>query len=286
MIIIDVEKKAYGAAARLEIKEGEFVSVFGPSGAGKTTILRMIAGLTTPERGLIKVGDDVWFDQERGINWPVQKRSIGFVFQEYTVFPNMTVRENVEFACARRGADKLVNELLQLVDLKPHEHRKPQTLSGGEKQRLALIRALARRPKLLLLDEPFAALDAALKERLQEEVFGLYRRFGITTLFVSHELGDVFQLSNQVFVLEGGRVIRSGRPDEVFTDTPLSGKFKFIGRIIDIVADEVIHIVTVQIGSHIVKTVATGREVRDLKVGDKVVLASKAFNPVIIKLDN
>lgn len=286
MIEIDIEKE-FGAqkiTAQLTIDTGAFVSVFGPSGSGKTTILRMIAGLTTPQRGVVKIGGEVWFDSKLGINRPVQKRDIGFVFQDYTVFPNMTVRENVAFACKDNRDDRFIDKLLGLVELKPCAQQKSATLSGGQKQRLAVVRALARKPKILLLDEPFAALDAALKERLHEEVFSLYRRFGITTIFVSHELGDVFKLSHNVFILENGRVVKSGNPAELFSEGSLSGKFKFIGRIVNIVPDDVIYILTVQIGSHIVKTVATQAEARSLKVGDKVVMASKAFNPVVVKL--
>src|SRR3989338_523850 len=169
-----------------EFPYGELVTLFGPSGSGKTTILRMISGLTTPQEGFIQIDDEVWFDSERGINWPVQKRKIGFVFQDYNLFPHMTVWENLRFALRDKKDEGLIAEFLEIAHLKELRNRKPGSLSGGEKQRVALIRALLNKPKIFLLDEPLSALDLGLRLKLQDEILEISRRFKIPTIFVTH----------------------------------------------------------------------------------------------------
>ena len=154
MIRIDIEKKLISQSGEIvlnvstQIKEKEFITVFGESGAGKTTFLRIIAGLTVPDRGYIEVNGKVWFDSKRGINLPPQKRKIGFVFQDYALFPNMTVEENILFAMEKRDT-AFLEELIEIVNLKKLRNRKPDTLSGGQKQRVALSRAIARKPEIL-----------------------------------------------------------------------------------------------------------------------------------------
>ena len=268
----------------LEIPDAQLVTLFGPSGAGKTTVLRMIAGLTDPDEGLIQAGDEVWFDSRKGINRSVQERQVGFVFQDYNLFPHMTVYENLRFALPNKGDPRMIEEFLELVHLTELKDRKPEALSGGQKQRVALIRALLRKPKIFLLDEPLSALDLALRLKLQDEILEIHRRFKIPTIFVTHDLSELFKLAGQVFVLEEGRISRAGKPHEVFAGSALSGKFKFVGNILEIQPEDFIYIVTVQIGENLTKVVATASEVGDLKVGDKVLVAVKAFNPIIFKL--
>jgi len=271
-------------AVDFQIAGNEFVTVFGPSGAGKTTVLRMIAGLTAPDEGLIEVDGEVWFDSEKGINIPVQKRAISFVFQDYNLFPNMTVRQNLQYALSVGADEKLIDELLAMVHLSELQHRRPGLLSGGQKQRVALIRALLRKPKIFLLDEPLSALDLDMRLKLQDEIVNLYERFRVPTIFVTHDLSEIFKMSNCVFVLEGGIITRSGRPDEVFGQDNISGKFKFVGTILDITQDNFLYIVTIQIGQNITKVVATEDEAAELKVGTRVVVSAKAFNPIIMRL--
>ena len=290
MIDLRLKKRLSGAGESIDldvefkIGPGEFVTLFGPSGTGKTTILRMIAGLTKPDEGRIEVNGQLWYDNRRGFSLPVQKRNIGFVFQDYTLFPHMTVRENFLYALGKNEPRPDIEELLKVVHLSGFADRSSATLSGGEKQRVAFLRALIRRPTLFLLDEPFSALNAAIRFKLHDEMLRLYEKFKPATIFVSHDVPEVFKLSHRVLVLEGGKIILQGLPAEVFGENNISGKFKFIGEILEIQKNPVVNIITILIGQQLTKVVATDSEIAELKVGDKVVVASKAFNPMIFKM--
>jgi len=268
-----------------DVETGQFLTLFGPSGAGKTTCLRCIAGLTEPDRGRIVVGGEVWFDRNRGINVPPQKRRVGFVFQDYALFPNLSVRENLRIALSDSKDEPYVNELLDLMGIKELERRLPSTLSGGQQQRVALARALARRPRLLLLDEPLSALDGETRLRLQNEILGIHRHLHMTTLMVSHDFGEVYRLSDQVIVIEGGRTAARGRPAEVFGNRRISGKFQFTGEVLAIAPSDVVFTLSILIGNQVVQVIATAQELRDIRVGDTVMLVSKAFNPIVMKVD-
>lgn len=210
-------------SVRVDILSGSLTAICGPSGAGKTSLLRILAGLQTPDAGFIDADGDVWLDTAQKINRPPQQRSIGFVFQDYALFPNMTVRQNLQFASATPN-DPLINELLERLSLQNMADRRPQTLSGGQRQRVALIRALVRRPAILLLDEPFSALDAATARQLRSELAQLHRQYGTTTLLVSHNPEDVLHLADQVLYLEKGLLrppaISQSADDEVRTIRP------------------------------------------------------------------
>lgn len=266
------------ADAHIDI--GSFVTLFGPSGAGKTTILRMLAGLIEPELGRIVVDGAVWFDAKRRINLPPQQREIGFVFQDYALFPNLTVRENIAYAVSRHEGH-WVDELLALTGLDQLATRLPATLSGGQRQRVALARAIARKPKLLLLDEPLSALDLSLRQQLQDELAALHRRFGLTTLMVSHELGEVFKLSEKVLRLEAGRITASGTPAEVFLQKRMSGRLNLHAQVLDIRQEEVVHIVSLLVGQEVIDVVASEDEVAGLKAGDSVSMAARAISPYL-----
>ena len=289
MLRVNLTKKLITAEGPLNlridfyVKKGEFVILYGPSGTGKTTILRMIAGLADPDEGFISVDGQVWFDSAKKINVPARKRKTGFVFQEYSLFPNMSVRENLEYALDDKRKTGLIDEFLEIVLLTKLKHRRPDQLSGGQKQRVALIRALLRHPSVYLLDEPLAALDVEMRLRLQDEIIRLYRQASITTIFVSHDIPEVFKLASQVFILEDGKIIKSGSPGEIFAGNQISGKFKFPGEIIEIRKDQGINILTILVGNNPVKVVASDGEVNGLTVGSKVIVASKAFNPIIVK---
>jgi molybdate transport system ATP-binding protein len=262
------------------IESGSFVSLFGPSGAGKTTVLRMLAGLDDPDQGRIVVNGETWFDSEKGIRLSPQKRSIGFVFQDYALFPNLDVRRNVSFAAGRNDAG-WVDELLALTGLASLQHRLPATLSGGQRQRTALARAIARKPALLLLDEPLSALDAEWRGQLQDDLAGLHRRFGITTLLVSHDVGEVFKLSRRVLRLDHGQIVQTGTPAEVFLQRRLAGKFNLHAQVLAIRREEVVHIVSLLVGHAMVEVIASDDEVQCLREGDMVSVSIKAFSPAI-----
>ena len=190
---------------QLELESGSLTALVGPSGSGKTTLLRLLAGLETPHLGRIVLDGDVWFDKNQVINRPPQQRSIGYVFQDTALFPNMTVRGNIAYA-APRGQQALVNELIETTGLEPFANQKPIRLSGGQRQRVALARALVRRPQLLLLDEPFAALDTEASQTLRQVLLQLHQTWGTTTLLVSHYEADVQALADRVVRLVQGRV--------------------------------------------------------------------------------
>lgn len=186
--------------ADLVIPDGAFVVVAGVSGTGKTSLLRMLAGLLKPDRGLIQKEEVCWYSAEHKIDLPVQQRNVGFVFQDLALFPNMTVLENLQFAAAKNKwgynkKDALTNayleRLLRMTDMQSFAGRLPQTLSGGQQQRVAIIRALAAKPGLLLLDEPFAALDRQMRFQLRKELRALHTEFGLTTILVSHDSDDM-----------------------------------------------------------------------------------------------
>lgn len=287
MIEIDVVKRIKTASgevdmhAKVDIEKGGFCSLFGKSGAGKTTILRILAGLTDPDNGVIRIDGKVWFDKKNRINVPVNKRKCGFVFQDYALFPNMTVRKNVEYASVNRSN---VDRLIDMVGMTELTHRKPATLSGGQRQRVALARALAAEPEILLLDEPFAALDADMRNVLQNELKVIHDTLGVTTILVSHDKGEVFKLADKVYCMDDGVITRIGTPEEVFTDSTISGKFKFTARVLKIERSDCLYVLTLSIGSEVGHVVATRSEAEDISIGDRVLVYTKAFNPSVKKI--
>lgn len=290
MISLNVRKHLDTAEGPLEahfeltIRDGEFLTLFGPSGAGKTTLMRLIAGLETPDRGGIEVDGETWFDSTKKINLPPQKRSIGFVFQDYALFPIMSVRENLLFAAENHEQRRHVDELLEMVELGNLAHRLPSTLSGGQKQRVALARALVRHPKILLLDEPLSALDPAMRQKLQEELALIHERLGVTTLLVSHDIAETVKLSDRLAQVEAGHIVRICPPMEFFSPQTLSGKLQLIGEVLKIEEDFPITVITLLVGSSVVRTVVSSNEASELKIGGHAIISTKAFNPILIPL--
>jgi molybdate transport system ATP-binding protein len=267
------------------LEKGRLLTIYGASGAGKTTILRILAGLTDMDSGRITIDGAAWCDTERKINIPARKRPVGMVFQDFALFPHLTVRKNLEFAI-QKGDDKaLVDELIELMELGPLQGIRPARLSGGQQQRVALARAIVRKPRLLLMDEPLSALDDEMRFRLQDFVLKAHRQYGLTTILVSHHLPEIFRMSDEVICLEKGRVLRQGRPADVFSGDKISGKFKVTGEILDIVKADIVFIVSVLTGNTLVKVIATADEAAGLQPGQKVIVASKAFNPIILKME-
>ena len=198
-----------------EIETQELLCLFGHSGAGKTTLLRILAGLTKPDKGRIVFDDTVWFDSDKKINLPPQKRNVGFMFQDYALFPNMSVERNISFAQKEKDMHE-VEKLISLFDLQSLKKQKPDKLSGGQKQRVALARALAAKPTLLMLDEPLSALDWDMRTELQDEIIKAHLLLNTVTLLVSHDIQEVHKVASSVIMLKNGEVIKRGVPAEVF----------------------------------------------------------------------
>ncbi len=215
------------ADVSLDVARGEIVALLGPSGSGKTTTLRLLAGFETPDAGRVTVdGEDVTAQRP-------EARRFGMVFQHYALFPHLDVGENVAFGLALRGEARArrVTEVLAMVDLAGYERRAVSELSGGQQQRVALARSLAPEPRVLLLDEPLSNLDPALRERTRRELRAAIRRVGITTVFVTHEQEEAFDLGDRVAVLHSGRLEQVGTPDELYDAPATPFVARFIGRV-------------------------------------------------------
>lgn len=214
----------------LDIESGELVALLGPSGSGKTTILRMVAGLEYADDGHIYFGD------QDATDIPVRDRGVGFVFQHYALFPHMTVAENIAFGMKvsrvkrdKAAIDARVEELLRLVRLEGLGQRFPGQISGGQRQRVALARALAVDPKVLLLDEPFGALDANVRRELRRWLREIHSELGITTLFVTHDQEEALDLADRVVILKDGQIVQQGTPEDVCRDPKSAFVMKFLG---------------------------------------------------------
>jgi putative spermidine/putrescine transport system ATP-binding protein len=228
-------QKSFGATTvvadfNLDVGAGEFVSFLGPSGCGKTTVLRMVAGFEEPNLGKIVVaGKDV-------TQLKPNQRNIGMVFQAYALFPNLTVAQNIGFGLKVAGApraeiDKRVAEMLALISLPQMADRYPYQLSGGQQQRIALARALAPKPKLLLLDEPLSALDAKVRVSLREEIRSIQKSLGITTIFVTHDQEEALSISDRVAVMYGGKAEQVGTPFEIYNRPATKFVANFVGTL-------------------------------------------------------
>jgi sulfate transport system ATP-binding protein len=214
----------------IDVPAGSLTALLGPSGGGKSTLLRIIAGLESPETG------EVWIEGRDMAGVAPQERGVGFVFQHYAAFKHMTVRENVAFGLrirkrAKADVNRRVDELLALVQLRPLAQRYPSELSGGQRQRMALARALAVEPSLLLLDEPFGALDANVREELRAWLRRLHQEMPVTTLFVTHDQEEAMELADQIVVISEGRVEQAGTPSDLY-DRPVNDfVMNFIGPV-------------------------------------------------------
>jgi molybdate transport system ATP-binding protein len=283
MITLDIQKELLGSNGamplhvKLSIKEHDFIALAGQSGSGKTTILRILAGLEEAE-GEIRVSEEYWLNDTMAL--PPQKRHIGFVFQDYALFDNMSVEQNLLYVTKDKS---LADKLLTLTHLQELKNRLPITLSGGQKQRVSLCRALMKRPKILLMDEPLSALDPKMRSKLQHDILTLHKEFGTTTIMVSHDPSEIYRLANRVIMLDQGRIIQDGTPKAVLLHTQGSQKFSFSGEILDIIKADVIHIAIIAIGQQLVEVVLDESERQFYKIGDHVSVSTKAFAPSITK---
>ncbi|EAH7389997.1 sulfate/molybdate ABC transporter ATP-binding protein [Campylobacter jejuni] len=293
MIKIDIKLPINTAKGKKQLelntclKANEITAIFGESGAGKTTLLKIIAGLIKPEFGRIEVGDELWLDTQKNINLAIQKRKIGFVFQDYALFPNMSVKENISYAATSK---QKVEELLSLMNLENLAKIYPKNLSGGQAQRVALARALAREPQILLLDEPLSALDFKMRSFLQDELVKILQHFKITTLLVSHDLAEIYKLSHRILELSDGKIIKDARTNEFFTSSNLSAKLRLSATLLEIKKSDILMIFTLLLNQDIIKITLSEEEFlrtyKNVKIGDTLLLSIKAFNPIIVgKLD-
>lgn len=237
-IVLNEIKKSYGEKTvirptSLTIESGSFTTLLGPSGCGKTTMLRMIAGLETPDSGEMYFGDKCVYSSEKKINVPPEKRGLGFVFQDFALWPHMSVFENVAFglraAHNTKDLDKKVRDALHAVQLDDFADRYPHQLSGGQQQRVAFARAIVIEPECILFDEPLSALDALLREEMRTELKDLITRLGITAVFVTHDQTEAMSMSDKIAVLNGGVVEQYDTPEQIYSQPKTPFVAKFIG---------------------------------------------------------
>ena len=234
-IVVDSVSKRFGGfvalnEVSLEVRDGSLTALLGPSGGGKSTLLRVIAGLEAPDAGRVMIGG------EDATAKPPQRRDVGFVFQHYAAFKHMTVRKNVAFGLtirkrSREEIDERVNELLELVHLDGFAERYPSQLSGGQRQRMALARALAVQPRVLLLDEPFGALDATVRKELRLWLRRLHDEVHVTTVFVTHDQEEAMEVAEQIVVLNHGQVEQVGAPRDLYEKPANEFVMRFVGPV-------------------------------------------------------
>ncbi len=216
-------------SVNIEIKDGEMVTFLGPSGCGKTTTLRMISGFETPTNG------DIYIDGDFVNDIPANKRNSSMVFQSYAIFPHLTVKENIGFGLTlkKNSKDKIakdVNEIMEIMGLTTLANRQPSQLSGGQQQRVALARAIVNRPKVLLFDEPLSNLDAKLREQMRIEIRRIQKKFGITSIYVTHDQVEAMTVSDRIMIMDKGVIMQIGTPVEVYSQPNNYFVASFIGR--------------------------------------------------------
>lgn len=231
-LYVDIEKRLGSFDLKMKFEMGnEVLALLGASGSGKSMTLKCIAGIERPDKGRIVLDDHVLFDSAQHINLKPQKRHVGYLFQQYALFPNMNVYQNI--ACGIKGAvkrngsnnrngsnhsdkERMIKDIIDMMHLNGLEDKRPRQISGGEQQRVALARILVNSPDALLLDEPFSALDASLRKNLVRETYKLMKDYGKSVIFVTHDQKEAFRLSESVALLDAGMITRMGKRDEIF----------------------------------------------------------------------
>ncbi len=291
MLNIDIKKQLNGQHGAFELnvhvslEEGSFVALYGPSGVGKTTLLQCLAGLTQAQTMNIQFKNQIWADTAAKINLSPQSRKIAYMFQDNTLFPNMTVRENISFGLRKGGNKKMVNTLIEMMDLGELQHHKPEILSGGQKQRTALARTLVSEPCLMLLDEPFSALDAETCSRLQTEILRMQKQAGITTIIVSHHVGEIYKLSSRVLKMQKGKIVEDGDPVDVLSLQHGHQALHVEGKILAIAPVDDAYLLTVLADDEVMHITSSRDEAANFNVDESVLLVAKASNLEIKKLE-
>jgi molybdate transport system ATP-binding protein len=218
---MNTQEGAINLNIEFDVESNSITAIFGKSGVGKTTLLRVLSGLIIPDSGFIKVNEVLWLDCTTKYSLPPQKRSIGFVFQDFALFPNMSVKKNIEYGLSKNQDILYSYELLNMIELSNLANIKPKKLSGGQQQRVALARALARKPELLLLDEPMSSLDYETRIKLQNEILILKSKHNISIILVSHDIHEICKLADKVIVIDKGKIQFNDNPNEVFRNMKL-----------------------------------------------------------------
>lgn len=267
-IALNFQKTFVGRASitvqlRCALDPPSITILFGPSGSGKTTILRCLAGLEQPEEGTISVGDELWFDATNGVTVPPQARRLGYMAQDYELFPNYTVQGNIAYGLTGLSAQEKkarVDEVLHLLQIESMAQQNPTQLSGGQQQRVALARAIARRPRLLLLDEPLSALDTPMRARLCKDLRTLLTQLAIPSVVVTHDWTEALVLGDHMAVIDNGRMLQTGTPQDVFS-RPINAEVAHVVGIETVVQGTITEmrdeLATVQIGTVTVTALAS-----------------------------
>ncbi len=281
--------KGFHINVRLSVEE-DLLVLFGPSGAGKTLILKMLSGIVRPDDGEVIIGNEKVFDSEGHIDLPVRERRIGYLFQDYALFPHMTVNENIAYGINHLKHTVIrqkVEELIDVMRLSGLEKRYPHELSGGQKQRCALARTLAIEPKVLLLDEPFSALDFQVREKLRADLLRIHTLYPISTILVTHDLEEAFMLGRRIAVINNGHIEQAGPREEVFYRPETRSVAKFIGtrNIFDgtVVDSDGIHVTVLNEDIGILKALVT--KGRELEKGQEVSFCIRPEEVIIIRPD-
>jgi len=272
---IKITKPLYGSSGKMtldidiEVEEGNFIAIAGESGAGKSTLLRVLAGLEEAT-GEIEISNRVWLSRDMVL--ATQKRNIGFVFQDYALFENMTIEDNLLFVTKDR---ELADHLLSITKLQELKDRFPNSLSGGQKQRVALCRALMNRPKLLLMDEPLSALDPTMRKKLQNEIAILHKEFKTTTIMVSHDPSEIYHLASRVIVLKNGKIVDDGTPKDILLKKEKTQNLSFEGEVLDVIKTDNKNIAIIAIGQQLIETVIDQNRIKNINIGDIVTVEAK-----------
>lgn len=282
-IVVDIEKRfpagpLIRANFRLDVIAGSTTILFGPSGAGKTTVLRAIAGLEQPDRGVITFGGAVWLDTSRHLALAPEGRKVGLLFQDYALFPHLTIRQNIEYGLhhhRKTDRQRVSDEVMRLFEITELADRRPREISGGQAQRVALARAVAPRPRILLLDEPLGALDVPTRARLRTELRRLLERVGIPSLLVTHDRAEAITLGQQIVVMTEGEVRQIGPVDEVFrhpADTEVAMAVGVETILNGVIADVEAGLTRIRVGETTINAVAP----EDLQEGQRILACIRA----------
>ncbi len=283
MLTISVKKDLKDFSLDVDFhSEAKITALFAPSGSGKSLTLQTIAGLMKPDKGRIEVNGELFFDSEKGINLSPQQRKVGYLFQDYALFPHMTVIDNIRYGSKD---EKLIEKLLRILEIDSIKDKYPPEISGGQKQRVALARALATKPKILLLDEPFSALHKSLRLSLYGEIKEIQKIFKIPIILVSHDIDEIFELADFMVVMNEGKVVQSGKPFDVF----MSPKNEKIARLLghrSFLRGRVQKLEKSYVSVETEKGfVFKCKKNSDLKLGDRVIISvlpfSLALNPAV-----